>query len=260
MNTDTTSPAQPSVDLTTEYHLPVKRTVKVTGIGSADLKSTDSVWAEGVAIRIPMSAFAPDADLDIAFRRWFTNDSKCQVDSLKNNVGCFENPMQLLGFRNVDVHRIGAYLTEGKLEVVEDVVVITTKLKPTGQYGEKVRRYMTLVEEIVIRPRFLVDENRLITGVPAWDLVLPQHWEVTSRRRQAVYNEPTHPDFVKAHGLIHEKCKEDGLDYAVDYEEDNDMWNISIRYLDHTKWFRTGDGNLSSVVEEALDHLNIVGD
>ena len=59
---DTTSPAQPSVDLSVSYHLPVHRNVSVTGIGSADLKSTDSVWAEGEIIRIPMAALAPDTD------------------------------------------------------------------------------------------------------------------------------------------------------------------------------------------------------
>lgn len=257
---DTTSPAQPSVDLSVSYHLPVHRNVSVTGIGSADLKSTDSVWAEGEIIRIPMAALAPDADIDKVFRRWFDNNSKCEVTPMKNNIGNFENPMQLLKFRDVNMHYVGAYLTEGNLTVTDEGIIITSKLKPTGRFGEKLRRYMTLVEEVVIRPRFLVDSNGLITGVPAWDLVLPDQWEVTSRGRQAVYNEPTHPDFVKAHGLIHEKCKEDGLDYAVDYEEGQDMWNISIRHMDHDRWFRTGDGNLSSVVEEALDHLNISGD
>lgn len=248
------------MDLTVEYRLPVHHTVRVTGIGSADLKSTDSVWAEGELIRLPMAALAPDADLDKVFRRWFENNSKCEVNPVKNNVGCFENPALLLKFRKVQDLYVGAYLTEGHLDVVDGVVIISGKLKPTGRYGEKVRRYMTLVEEIAIRPRFLVDANGLVTGVPTWDLVLPEQWELTSRDRQPLYNEPTHPDFVKSHGLIHERCKEDGLDYAVNYEEGLDMWNISIRPMDHDKWFRTGDGNLSSVVEEALDHLNIVGD
>ncbi|QVW54892.1 hypothetical protein pEaSNUABM4_00139 [Erwinia phage pEa_SNUABM_4] len=241
-----------------DYVFDVKCEIKDNTCGATRTQQ-ETVYAEGIAFQIPESQLSPGFDPRVIFQRWQRQSVMVGMSPV-TGAAPYNNPMALESYRRVDMSRVCGKFHGGSLCTFDSKVVLETNFIPDGPYGERVRRYMKVVPHITLRARCLVDENGLLTGVPGWDIVLPENWEIVGRKRQTAYNTPTHPDFVKALGLIHERCKEDGLDYSLHYEEGLDMWNISIRPMEHAKWFRTGDCSLSNAVEEALDHLNISGD
>ncbi|QVW55827.1 hypothetical protein pEaSNUABM9_00246 [Erwinia phage pEa_SNUABM_9] len=258
MNTDTMLPEQPSAELVIDYVFDVVVEVKEHTNGATSTK-TETVYGRGLAFKAANGLFAADADIGKVFHRWINAAAMVTASPVKGTAP-FTNPMALQSYRRVDEHDVCGALRDGHLHALTDEVILETYFFPTGPKGEKLRRYMKVVPHITLRARVLTDEQGKITGVPGWDVVLPDNWELVGRERQTAYNTPTHPDFVKAHGLIHERCKEDGLDYSLNYEEGDDMWNFSIRPMEHEHWFRTGDCSLSNTVEEAFDHLGITED
>lgn len=244
--------------LTHDYILDVKCEVIEHTKGS-EKTTVESVTAAGCIMNLPMELMSPGSDNHKVFHRWHHGQVKCTI----RPVGLpapYTNPHALKVYGSVCLNDVGGQLVEGHCQANSERIVLVSTFHPAGPYGERIRRYMKVVPTITLRARYLTDENGRVTGVPGWDLVLPDNWQLVGRERQSTYNTPTHPDFIKSLGLIHEKCKEDGLDFSLHYEEGTDMWSIGIRPMEYEKRFMTGECVLSNAVEEALDHLNIVGD
>ncbi|ANZ48695.1 hypothetical protein BIZ83_gp158 [Erwinia phage vB_EamM_ChrisDB] len=258
MNTDTTLPEQPSAELVIDYVLDVKVEVSDNACGSTHTRK-ETVYAEGIVFQIPESQLSLGFEPRVIFQRWQRQSVMVGMSPVTGPAP-YNNPTALESYRRVNMSQVCGKFHGGSLCTFDSKVVLETNFIPDGPYGERVRRYMKVVPHITLRARCLVDENGRLTGVPGWDIVLPDNWQLVGRERQSTYNTPTHPDFIKSLGLIHEKCKEDGLDFSLHYEEGSDMWSIGIRPMEYEKRFMTGDCVLSNAVEEALDHLNIVGD
>jgi hypothetical protein len=241
-----------------DYVLDLKVEVSDNTCGSTHTRK-ETVYAEGIVFQIPESRLSPGFEPRFIFQRWCRQMAVVEMSPV-DGPAPYTNHMALQRYRRLNINQVCGKLHGGELTSSDGVLVLKTDFFTDGPYGDRLRRYMKVVPHITLRARCLVDENGLLTGVPGWDIVLPDNWQLIGRERQPTYNTPTHPDFIKSLGLIHEKCKEDGLDFSLHYEEGVDMWSIGIRPMEYEKRFMTGDCVLSNAVEEALDHLNIVGD
>ncbi|QVW56271.1 hypothetical protein pEaSNUABM6_00135 [Erwinia phage pEa_SNUABM_6] len=209
-----------------------------------------SIHASGQVLCLPKTAFVDGADWQQIFRRWLNCTARCETSPVRH--ANHQYPESIFRTSKIQEERVCATLLGGSMDVNGDYVTLTTNVVPYGPYGDKLATYMREQQELIIVPRFILDKDGKITGVPAWDLDLPSGWDIVPYE----YNDVQDEVFVGELAYLIEKCKAHSLNWAMHYSDTDDLWRFTLSTYHAVVCFDGDWKKLCDAVEDATAYFD----
>lgn len=210
-------------------------------------------YATGTVLELPKSDFTENADWEAIFRRWINSTSYCEKEPVRDADLSFAE--SIFRTATIDEHDVCAILLGGSLDVDRDIVKLTTNVFPHGRFGEDLTKYLGTVEQIMVAPRFIRDSDGKITGVPAWDLVLPSGWNY----KPYIYNDVNDEDFITDLSDFISICKEKQVGWSMHYAEVSQDWYFQVTSAAQSECFIGKNKMLKNALDDASQHVANIG-
>ena len=232
-----------------QYPLRVERVQKSYSQAGKTV-SEGSIHASGQVLCLPKSAFVEGADWQQIFRRWLNCSARCETTPVRH--ANHQYPETLFRTSKIHEENVCATLLGGSMDVNGEYVTLTTNVVPYGPYGDKLATYMREQKELIIVPRFIKDKDDKITGVPAWDLLLPSGWDVVPY----VYNDVQDEVFVGELAYFKERCKANGVSWSIHYSDSDDLWHFVLESYHSIVCFEGEKKKLCDALEDATAYVD----